>query len=171
MALSGHWHIHCKSIRKNAHKRYYIAVRMPSRKVFRRRKVADNWRKWWKRSSRTEEGIEENLSSWLKEILVCSLTYLDIANRHIVLSSIICLNRVKDLLDAQWDQSQLVLVRIASHGKRLTWTCLAIGEHCLVYAVQGVMNEFLNLLVEDSLSRHFWAKNLVIREHLFCPSV
>ena len=99
------------------------------------------------------------------------LTDLDVANRHFVVSSLIGLDRFKDLADAQRNQTELVLVWVAPHGERLTRAGLSIGKHSLVDAVEGVMHELFNLLIEDSLSGHFWPKHPVIREHFLRSSV
>lgn len=48
------------------------------------------------------------------------LTYLHVRDRHFELSSVILLYRLKDLLDAQGDQSRLIFARVTSHGESFT---------------------------------------------------
>ena len=45
------------------------------------------------------------------------LTYLHVRDRHFELSSVIFLYRLKDLLDAQGDQSRLIFARVTSHSE------------------------------------------------------
>ena len=67
-------------------------------------------------------------------------TYLHITHRHFELSSVILLYRLKNLLDAQGDQSRLIFARVTSHGEGFAGWGLTIGENCLVDAIQSVVH-------------------------------
>ena len=53
---------------------------------------------------------------------------------------------------------------VAAHGEGLSRAGLAVGEDRLIYAVQCVMNQLLDLLVEDGLGGDLGAEDAVEAE-------
>ena len=62
-------------------------------------------------------------------------------------------------------------MRVAAHGERLARAGLSVGEDGLVDAVQCVMNQLLDLLVEDRLSGDLGAEDRVKAERFLRSSV
>ena len=62
-------------------------------------------------------------------------------------------------------------MRVAAHGERLARAGLTIGEDGLVDAVQRVMNQLFDLLVEDSLRGDLGAEDCIIAECFLRSSV
>ena len=62
-------------------------------------------------------------------------------------------------------------MRVAAHGERLARAGLSVGEDGLVDAVQCVMNQLLDLLVEDGLSGDLGAEDRVKAERFLRSSV
>ena len=60
---------------------------------------------------------------------------------------------------------------VAAHGEGLSRAGLAVGEDRLIYAVQCVMNQLLDLLVEDRLSGDLGAEDRVKAERFLRSSV
>ena len=70
-------------------------------------------------------------------------TYLHVADCHFVGSSDVLSDEVEDLFNAEWNETMILalweLGTVGSpHGECLTWRCLSICKHCLVYSIQSI---------------------------------